>query len=223
MPIDPNDKEQVKAYNGWADRWPKNNGDFPLPNEAKLTNDQDEPKPFICDPKQKAAYEAVMNPFDPNNKDVIRDPDCPEGAVYYVPKNYGGTFPIEEEPTDDVQEMLARANALLTALPFSASRNEFELMKHERDRYKQLYGGMCAALGQFAINTSKPAQIVSQEPTLPEALAVLNERKHRGISTWGIRSARGKCVVVGDTNGFGIGLTEFEAIAVAEKYLREAK
>lgn len=60
--------------------------------------------------------------------------------------------------------------------------------------------------------------------TLAEAVAVLSRFRHRGWGDWFayVEEPPGPAVLAAFTVRDGDSLTEFEAVAVAEKYLREA-
>ncbi len=58
--------------------------------------------------------------------------------------------------------------------------------------------------------------------TLEQAVAVLNERRHKAFSEWKAHREPLWVGVVGTGDAFFVSLSEFEAIAVAEKYLRDA-
>lgn len=57
---------------------------------------------------------------------------------------------------------------------------------------------------------------VRPETTVAEAVLVLNQRKHRGYSDW--KTSRALVLGVYET----IAYTHFDAIAIAEKYQRDA-
>ena len=78
------------------------------------------------------------------------------------------------------------------------------------------------------------SSLLNREPmpmTLARAVEVLNERSHRGFNDWGIFAVAGRPVmpsVLAVTDNFKIidfqhNLTEFEAIAIAEKLEREGR
>lgn len=55
--------------------------------------------------------------------------------------------------------------------------------------------------------------------SLEEAIDVLNARHHAGVWSWQVADIGG---VRGATDGESCVLTEFEAVAVAQRYLRES-
>ena len=71
----------------------------------------------------------------------------------------------------------------------------------------------CQYLDPFeAIAIAK--EFVTRDMTLERAVEILNEHKHRGLGLWAIKAG-------GATGAVGEMLSAFEAVAVAEKYLRE--
>jgi hypothetical protein len=58
--------------------------------------------------------------------------------------------------------------------------------------------------------------------TLERAVEILNEREHNGCAEWWLDRIGGRGLAVGGHHDAEV-FSEFEAIAIAEKYAREAK
>lgn len=156
----------------------------------------------------------------------VDEPDITEQRTGYA---LGGRSAAEQD--EPIRPEMVKADTLEESIRLTQERNERD-MKAQIGAFSTGVAGASESItGQrmmserqafneeLSYHLSRNTTWNQPEPlTLEQAVAVLNERKHNGMANW----ERGRVFTDTVEGGDDI-LTDFEAIACAEKYEREGK